>query len=71
MQMGQGISGMQTLNQSLYQLFSRGIITLDEAMARSSDTAELQSMIEHGSPVVPAGQRGTAGTGGGNATGRR
>ena len=57
MQMGQGVSGMQTLNQSLFQLYSNNVISLEEALSRSTDVAELQSMIEHGSPVVPAGQR--------------
>src|SRR5687768_15498690 len=37
MQMGQGVSGMQTMNQSLYSLFARRIVALEEAMGRSPD----------------------------------
>ena len=46
MQVGRMKHGMQTLNQSLYSLYTRGEITLDEAMARSGDADELQSMID-------------------------
>ena len=35
MQVGQTGHGMQTMNQSLYSLYSRRLITLDEAMGRS------------------------------------
>ncbi|MCS6799254.1 MAG: type IV pilus twitching motility protein PilT [Myxococcota bacterium] len=52
MQVGQGVSGMQTLNQALYALYSQGLITLEEAMGRSGDVAELQSMIEKRAPVT-------------------
>lgn len=45
MQMGQGRSGMQTMNQSLYELYSRRLVTLDEVEARSPDLAELRGMI--------------------------
>ena len=56
MQMGQGVSGMQTMNQSLYHLHSRGAISIEEALGHSDDVGELQSMIEHGSPV-PTGRQ--------------
>ncbi|MGC4089719.1 MAG: type IV pilus twitching motility protein PilT [Polyangiaceae bacterium] len=46
MQVGQQKHGMQTLNQSLYSLYSRRLITLEEAMGRSTDADELRSMIE-------------------------
>lgn len=46
MQMGQGKNGMQTMNQSLFSLYARRMITLDEAMGRSSDQDELRNMIE-------------------------
>jgi twitching motility protein PilT len=46
MQVGQEKFGMQTMNQSLYSLLSRGLITQDEAMMRSSDVDELRTMIE-------------------------
>jgi twitching motility protein PilT len=46
MQMGQTKHGMQTMNQSLYSLYSRRLISLEEAMGHSSDQEELRLMIE-------------------------
>lgn len=46
MQVGQGKHGMQTMNQSLFSLYARRLISLDEAMGRSSDQDELRTMIE-------------------------
>lgn len=46
MQVGQAGSGMQTMNQALVQLVQRGMIGPDEAMAHSSETAELKTMID-------------------------
>ena len=46
MQVGQGKHGMQTMNQSLFSLYARRAISLDEAMGRSSDQDELRMMIE-------------------------
>jgi twitching motility protein PilT len=46
MQVGQMGHGMQTMNQSLYSLYSRKLISLEEAMGRSSDQDELRSMLE-------------------------
>ncbi|MEQ9323016.1 MAG: type IV pilus twitching motility protein PilT [Polyangiaceae bacterium] len=57
MQMGQGESGMQTMNQSLYDLYTRGMITLDDAMAYSGDFDELRSMIE-GRAMTNQGRQG-------------
>src|SRR6185436_8403956 len=48
MQIGQGKSGMQTLNQSLAALFLRRLITLEEAVSHSSDPEELQQIISAG-----------------------
>ncbi len=45
MQSGQGVSGMQTMNQALCNLFLQGLITHDDAMSRSGDPAELESLI--------------------------
>jgi twitching motility protein PilT len=45
MQVGQEKFGMQTMNQSLFSLYQRRIITLDEALGRSSDPDELKQMI--------------------------
>jgi twitching motility protein PilT len=55
MQMGQSKFGMQTFNQSLASLFSRHLITIDEALGRSSDPDELRSMIAGGT-VAPRPQ---------------
>jgi twitching motility protein PilT len=46
MQVGQGKHGMQTMNQSLFSLYARRLITLEEALGRSTDQDELRSMIE-------------------------
>jgi twitching motility protein PilT len=46
MLVGQGDHGMQTMNQSLFSLFARRLISLEEAMGRSNDTDELRMMIE-------------------------
>jgi twitching motility protein PilT len=54
-QIGQGKSGMQTMNQALYSLYQRRLITLEDAQAYSSDPNELQMMLEGRAPVVPAG----------------
>ena len=45
MQIGQGKHGMHTFNQSLSGLFLRRLITMEEALARSSDHDELRSLI--------------------------
>ncbi len=47
MQVGQDKFGMQTMNQSLYSLLSRRLITLDDALGRSSDPDELRQMINN------------------------
>ncbi len=47
MQVGQDKFGMQTMNQSLYALFSRRQISLEEALGRSSDPDELKQMISN------------------------
>jgi len=50
MQVGQAGSGMQTMNQSLFSLYQRRVITLEEAYAHSGDMDELKSMIEGRTP---------------------
>jgi len=45
MQIGQDKFGMQTLNQSLADLYGRRLITLEDAQARSSDPDELSNLI--------------------------
>ncbi len=48
MQVGQARSAMQTMNQGLFLAYKRGDITLEDAMARSSEPEELRTMIEQG-----------------------
>jgi twitching motility protein PilT len=48
MQVGQAKFGMQTMNQSLVALYSKGLITLDVAMGRSPDQEELRQMLSRG-----------------------
>jgi twitching motility protein PilT len=45
MQMGQEKYGMQTMNQSLFDLFHKKRITMDMAMTRSPEPEELKQMI--------------------------
>lgn len=45
MQVGQSKFGMQTLNQSLLNLYSRRLITLEEALGRSQEPDELRQMM--------------------------
>jgi twitching motility protein PilT len=61
MQIGQGKSGMQTLNQCLASLFLRRLVSLEEAVAHSADPEELQQIIASG---------GMQGGGGGRPGGR-
>ncbi len=56
MQIGQGQTGMQTLNQSLFDLITRDLISLDLALSRSSDPGELQSMVSNQSRNVRGGR---------------
>jgi len=49
MQIGQAKHQMQTMNQSLASLYLRRLITLEEAIGRSSDPEELQTMISNAS----------------------
>ncbi len=57
MQIGQGKSGMQTLNQSLSGLYTRRLITLEEAVSHSSDPEELQQIISSsGNQAPPSGK---------------
>jgi twitching motility protein PilT len=45
MQIGQAKFGMQTMNQCLVELFTKRLISLDEAMGRTSDPEELKTML--------------------------
>jgi twitching motility protein PilT len=46
MQVGQERNSMMTLNQSLHSLYTRRLISLEEAMGRSLEPEELRMMIE-------------------------
>jgi twitching motility protein PilT len=52
MQIGQDKFGMQTFNQSLASLYLRHMITLEDAIGRSSDPDELRNIISQGSPQM-------------------
>jgi twitching motility protein PilT len=52
MQIGQDKFGMQTFNQSLASLYLRHMITLEDAVGRSSDPDELRNIISQGSPQM-------------------
>lgn len=50
MQVGQAKWGMLTMNQSLVDLYRRGLITLKEAQGRSADLEEFNMMLEGKTP---------------------
>lgn len=52
MQVGQDKHGMQTLNQALFSLYSRRLISLEEAQGRSLEPDEFRMMLE-GRTVQP------------------
>src|SRR5207248_186042 len=69
MQSGQDKFGMQTFNQSLATLYFQKQITLEVALARSSNQDELQEMVNRGASL--AGRHTTAGAvARGTATGK-
>jgi len=45
MQIGQSKFGMQTMNQALVDLYMKKVISLDDALARTSELDELKTMI--------------------------
>jgi twitching motility protein PilT len=59
MQIGQGKSGMQTMNQALAGLYLKRLISLEEAVGHSSDPEELQQIISSGG--VQPGSRSSRG----------
>jgi twitching motility protein PilT len=61
MQVGQAKFGMQTFNQSLASLYQRRLITLEEAIGRSSDPDELRNMLGTGSVNSPGRSPGGPG----------
>jgi twitching motility protein PilT len=59
MQTGQGKTGMQTMNQCLYSLYTQGLISVEDALGRSPEPAEMKLMLE--SPSTQQGGRGYGG----------
>jgi twitching motility protein PilT len=56
MQVGQAKFGMQTLNQSLYTLFQKRMITLEDTIGRSSNPEELKQMLVNAGALRASGQ---------------
>ncbi len=52
MQMGQDKFGMQTMNQSLFMLCYRKLISMDIALARSSEPDELRQMLANPAAIL-------------------
>jgi twitching motility protein PilT len=57
MQVGQEKNSMQTLNQSLFSLYQRRLISQEEAMGRSVEVDELRMMMEGRTAAQTAGQQ--------------
>jgi len=55
MQIGQDKFGMQTMNQALAGLYLKRLISMDDAIARSSDPDELRNLINQGAPAIKRG----------------
>jgi twitching motility protein PilT len=60
MQIGQEKFGMQTMNQSLASLVLRRMVTMDDALSRSSDHEELRRLVNEGQKDTPSQQRRAA-----------
>jgi len=54
MQTGTGTTGMQTFNQSLANAYFQKQITIETALARSSNQDELQDLINRGVSTTPS-----------------
>ena len=54
MQVGQAKFGMQTMNQSLMNLYTRRLITLEETLGRSSEPDELRQMLINAGALKPS-----------------
>lgn len=57
MQTGQAKFGMQTMNQSLLDLYQRGLISYEDALTRSPVPEEMINMLQRVGPPGPAGVR--------------
>jgi twitching motility protein PilT len=58
MQTGQAKFGMQTMNQSLHELYSKGLISYEDAIGRSAVPDELIQVIQKGMPATSGRGRG-------------
>lgn len=56
MQTGQARSGMQTMNQSLLELYTKGLISYEDAIGRSTVPEELITMIQRTSATSMRGR---------------
>ena len=54
MQVGQAKFGMQTMNQALFNLYQRKLITVDDATMYSTDLEELKQMLQAGTTLPPS-----------------
>ena len=52
MQVGQTRYGMQTMNQSLLALYQRRLVTMEDALGRSTDPEEFRNMLSSGGAVT-------------------
>ncbi|MDY0268689.1 type IV pilus twitching motility protein PilT [Trichloromonas sp.] len=52
MQMGQDKYGMQTMNQALFMLYHKKLVTMETALSRSSEPEELKQMIANPAAVL-------------------
>jgi len=53
MQMGQAQYGMQTLNQSLFDLYKKGLVTLENVFEKSTNPEELRNIFQKAGISVP------------------
>jgi twitching motility protein PilT len=60
MQIGQEKYGMQTMNQSLASLVLRRMVSMDDALSRSSDHDELRRLVNEGQRDTPTSTRRAA-----------
>lgn len=58
MQAGQGRSGMKTMNQSLYELYSQGLISSDDSINHSPTPEEMIQILAKGSLQDPRTKNG-------------
>jgi twitching motility protein PilT len=58
MQTGQAKFGMQTMNQSLYELYTKGLLSYEDAVGRSTIPDEIIQMIQKGIAATSGKGRG-------------